>query len=54
MLVYTQGLLMAVSVQAGNIQDRDGAKEVLIYSLGTFPRLSHIRADAAYGGQLIG
>jgi len=40
-------------VQAGNVQDRDGAKEVLFYSLGTFPRLSLVWADAAYGGELV-
>lgn len=53
MLVDTQGLLLAVSVQAGSVQDRDGAKEVLGYSLGTFPRLKRVWADTAYGGELV-
>jgi len=35
------------------VQDRAGAKEVLGYSLGTFPRLSLVWADAAYGGELV-
>jgi putative transposase len=40
-------------VQAGNIQDRDGAKEVLDYCHGTYPRLSLVWADAAYSGELV-
>ena len=52
-MVDTQGFLLAVSVQAGNIQDRDGAKEVLSYCKGTYPRLSLVWADAAYGGELV-
>ena len=51
-MVDTQGFLLAVSVQAGNVQDRDGAKEVLCYCKGTYPRLSLVWADAAYGGEL--
>jgi len=35
------------------VQDRDGAKEVLGYSVGTFPRLKRVWADAAYGGELV-
>ena len=57
-MVDTQGFLLAVSVQAGDVQDRDvqdrdGAKEVLCYCKGTYPRLSLVRADAAYGGELV-
>jgi putative transposase len=52
-MVDTQGWLLAVSVQAGNIQDREGAKEILGYSLGTYPRLSLVWADSAYSGDLV-
>ena len=48
----TLGLLLAVAVHAANIQDRDGAKLVLVKLWGRFPRLRLIWADAAYRGQL--
>jgi putative transposase len=51
--VDTLGLLLAVVVHAANIQDRDGAKLVLVKLLGRFPRLKLIWADAAYAGQLV-
>ena len=44
---------MAVVVHAANIQDRDGAKLVLVKLLGRFPRLQVIWADAAYAGRLV-
>ena len=31
-MVDTQGWLLAVSVQAGDVQDRDGARDVLSYA----------------------
>ncbi len=49
----TVGLILAVVVHAGNIQDRDGAKLVLGRLAGRFPRLKMIWADAAYGGELV-
>ncbi len=52
-MVDTNGLLLAVSVVPASVQDRDGAKEVLGFCLGTYPRLKTVWADAAYGGQLI-
>jgi putative transposase len=51
--VDTQGFVLAVSVQAGDVQDRDGAKEVLGYCRGTYPRLSLVWADSAYAGELV-
>lgn len=42
------GLILAVEVHKGNIQDRDGAKIVLLY-----PRLKLIWADHGYSGQLV-
>ena len=52
-MVDTQGFLLAVSVQAGDVQDRDAAKEVLDYCRGTYPRLSLVWADSAYAGELV-
>ena len=53
-VVDTMGLIMAVVVHAGNIQDRDGAKLVMAKLLGRFLRLKLIWADGAYAGQLVG
>ena len=47
------GLLLAVTVHAANVQDRDGAKLVLQKLSGRFPRLQLIWADGGYAGQLI-
>ncbi len=47
------GLLLAVVVHAADIQDRDGAKLVLLALLGRFERLALIWADGGYGGKLV-
>ena len=52
-VVDTLGLILAVVVHAGSIQDRDGAKPLFERLLGRFPRLELIWADAAYGGELV-
>lgn len=52
-VVDTLGLLIAVVVHAGSVQDRDGAKSVLGKLKGKFPRLSRIWADGGYSGQLV-
>jgi putative transposase len=44
---------LAVVVHAANIQDRDGAKLVLVKLVGQFRRLRVIWADGGYAGQLI-
>ena len=49
----TTGLLLAIAVHAANIQDRDGAKLVLVKLLHRFPRLQVIWADGAYAGRLV-
>src|SRR5216684_4226680 len=49
LVVDTLGLLIAVVVHAANIQDQDGAKEVLRKAKQRFPRLKLIWADSAYG-----
>ena len=40
-------------VHAANIQDRDGAKLVLVKLSGLFPQLQVIWADAGYAGRLV-
>jgi len=52
-IVDTMGLLLAVAVHAANIQDRDGAKLVLVKLQDRFPRLQLIWADGGYAGQLV-
>ncbi len=52
-LVDTMGLLLMVVVHTANIQDRDGAKQVLEKVKGTFSRLTLIWADGGYAGQLV-
>ena len=52
-VVDTMGLLLAVVVHTAAIQDRDGAKLVMMKIAGRFPSLKLIWADGAYAGQLI-
>ena len=48
------GLVLAVVVHSGDIQDRDGARLVLgRLFLGKFSRLKLIWADGAYAGELV-
>ena len=53
MLVDTLGLLLAVYVQAADIQDRDGANLRLSYLEAWLPRLQLIWADGGYAGKLV-
>jgi len=46
----TLGLLIGLVVHGADIQDRDGAPEVLKSIRHRFPWLRHVFADAAYGG----
>jgi putative transposase len=48
LVVDTLGLLIAVVVHPANIQDQDGAKEVLRKAQARFPRLAKVWADSAY------
>lgn len=52
-LIDTMGLLLMVVVHTANIQDRDGAKQVLEKVKGTLSRLLLIWADGGYAGQLV-
>ena len=53
MIVDTLGLILAVVVHAGDIQDRDGTRLVLERLGQGFGRLRLIWADGAYAGQLV-
>jgi putative transposase len=48
LVVDTLGLLIAVLVHPANIQDYDGAKEVLQKAKSQFPRLQKVWADSSY------
>ena len=50
MVTDTQGFLLAVLVQAANIQDNHGAVPLLASLRATFPKLRHIFADRVYRG----
>lgn len=52
-LVDTMGLLIAIVVHSADIQDRDGAKLLLLRVASWLPRLELIWADGGYAGQLI-
>jgi transposase len=49
-LVDTLGLLLGVSVLPANIQDRDGARDLLREARRHFPFVERIFADAGYQG----
>jgi putative transposase len=53
-LVDTLGLVMALVVTVASVQDRDGAKAVLLNARGLWPRLRVVFADGGYTGQLVG
>jgi len=54
-LVDTLGLLLMVRVLPANLQDRDGARQLLAAFFGQSPRrrVRHIWADGGYAGTLI-
>jgi putative transposase len=47
------GLILAMMITTANVQDRDGAKGLLLAARGRFPRLRVIFADGGYAGDLI-
>ena len=49
-LVDTLGLLLGVSVLPADIQDRDGARDLLRQARRRFPFIERIFADAGYQG----
>jgi len=50
LLTDTIGLLVGATVHPANIQDRDGAPELLASVRDRFPWLRHVFADAGYAG----
>lgn len=51
LVVDTLGLLLAVTVTAASVQDRDAAAEVVAQACTKVPGLNKVYADAAYGGK---
>lgn len=49
----TCGLLLAILVTAGNVQDRDGARPLLWALRASFPTIALVWADAGYAGKLV-
>lgn len=52
-MVDVMGLMLTVVVHAASIQDRDGAKLVMMKIANHFPRLTRIWADGGYAGRLV-
>jgi len=52
-MVDTMGWILAVLITPANVQDRDGAKQLLEQVRDLFPRLKTIFADGGYAGQLV-
>jgi transposase len=50
-VVDTLGLLLAVTVTAASVQDRDGAADVVAQACRKVPTLERLYTDGAYGGQ---
>ena len=50
-LTDTEGFLVGAVVHAADIQDRDGAPELLSAIRYSFPWLRHVFADSAYAGE---
>lgn len=51
LVVDTLGLLLAVTVTAASVQDRDAAPEVVAQACAKIPGLKKLYTDSAYGGQ---
>jgi putative transposase len=51
LVVDTLGLLLAVTVTAASVQDRDAAEPVVAKACAKVPGLKALYADAAYGGK---
>lgn len=50
-MVDTLGLLLAVSVTAASVQDRDGAHPVVAAAMTKYPSIQRLFADSGYAGQ---
>jgi transposase len=52
-MVDTLGLMVGITVHAANVQDRDGAAELLRRTRRSFPFIEVIFADAGYQGPIM-
>lgn len=52
-LVDTMGLLLMVAVLPANVQDRDGARVLLVRALSVFTKIKLIWADGGYAGVFV-
>lgn len=53
LLTDTLGLLLAVLVQTGDIQDRDGAAPLVERGIEKYPTISKLLTDGGYAGQCV-
>lgn len=53
LVVDTMGLLIAVTVTAASVQDRDAAAAVIAQACAKSPRLEKLYTDGAYGGKCV-
>ncbi len=51
LIVDTLGLLLAVSISAASMQDRDAADDAVSYSKEKYPSLGTLYVDSAYAGK---
>lgn len=51
LVVDTLGLLLAVSVTAASVQDRDGAHPVMAATMAKYPGVETLFVDSGYGGR---
>lgn len=51
LVVDTLGLLLAVSVTAASVQDRDGAHPVMEAAMGKYPGIETLFTDSGYAGE---
>lgn len=53
-LTDTQGNLLGAITHTADIQDRDGASDVIVSTKESFPTLVHLFADGGYAGEKLG
>ncbi len=51
LIVDTLGLLLAVSISAASVQDRDAAADAVTSSMDKYPSLNTLFVDSAYAGK---
>lgn len=51
LVVDTLGLLLAVSITAASVQDRDGAHPVMVATMAKYPQIKTLFVDSGYAGQ---